>query len=198
MESWTDQVVIEGVIGHGSPARFLAKTTPETVPRYHLGHIGNGDRPSEQEIRGEFKAIPQSLILDVACLARKTRSDISRRAPGTLNGPSTANSSGSYSHVPITTLMPIWTRKNRGRGDSGVDSSLGPGRSIAHSPAESGASCLKSCSGKTQSRDLEFQKYGSAQVWPCVFQCQPVRRKSSSGWDFPPESLEIFDPGVPP
>jgi pyruvate,water dikinase len=99
-----DAVVIEAVVG--SPEQVVSgKVTPEQYRLFVLGE----DKLSTVQFEGEGK-IPQSLIKQVAYLARKLENNY-YGIPQDIEWSYDGQTLWVLQARPITTLVPIWTRK---------------------------------------------------------------------------------------
>lgn len=100
-----DAVVIEAVVG--APEQVVSgKVTPEQYRLFVLGE----DKLSTVQFEGEGK-IPQSLIKQVAYLARRLENNY-YGIPQDIEWSYDGQTLWVLQARPITTLVPIWTRKN--------------------------------------------------------------------------------------
>jgi phosphohistidine swiveling domain-containing protein len=191
MESWTDQVVIESVLGQCNqlvsgqmtPARFTVS----------FARCGPGNRPSEQDIRGDVTEIPQSLILEVACLARKleeTFQGVPQDVEWTFDG----QQLWVLQSRPITTSMPIWTRKIAAEVIPGL---IHPLTWSINQPLTCGVwgNLFEVVLGKANSQDLEFQNTAQLNFGRAYFNAS-LLGQIFLRMGLPPESLEFLTQGA--
>lgn len=191
MESWADQVVIEGVLGHGSQL-VSGQATPERFT-ISFDSLKKGDRPSEQDIRGEFKDIPLSLILDVACLTRNLEETF-QGVPQDIEWTFDGQQLWVLQSRPITTLMPIWTRKIAAEVIPGL---IHPLTWSINRPLTCGVwgNLFEVVLGKAQSQDLDFQQTAQLNFGRAYFNAS-LLGQIFLRMGLPPESLEFLTQGA--
>ena len=176
LESWLDQVVIEGVKGHAKQL-VSGQTTPERFI-VSFAKTTKGHRPSAQDIRGQdirsqTNEIPNSLILDLATLARKIENTF-QGIPQDIEWTFDGQRLWVLQSRPITTLVPIWTRKIAAEVIPGL---IHPLTWSINRPLTCGVwgNLFTTVLGQNQSQDLDFQKTATPSFWTSLFQCQFIR-----------------------
>ncbi|MEM9137926.1 MAG: PEP/pyruvate-binding domain-containing protein, partial [Cyanobacteria bacterium P01_F01_bin.42] len=191
VESWLDQVVVEGVVGHASQL-VSGQTTPE---RFVVSFAQAGrDNPSEQDIRGQGQDIPRSLILEVACLARRLEATF-QGVPQDIEWTFDGQQVWILQSRPITTLTPTWTRKIAAEVIPGL---IHPLTWSINRPLTCGVwgKLFKVVLGHKNSRDLDFLRTADLHFGRAYFNAS-LLGQIFLRMGLPPESLEFLTQGAP-
>ncbi|MCM1983283.1 glycerol-3-phosphate acyltransferase [Lyngbya confervoides] len=192
LESWNNKVVIEGLPGFASSV-VSGQKTPETYA-VCFDQVPPGQPPLPEQVEGEPGDLPLSLVTAVADLARRIEATF-QGVPQDVEWTYDGQTLWVLQARPITTLLPIWTRKIAAEVIPGI---IPPLTWSINQPLTCSVwgRIFQIVLGSSRSADLDFQRTADLHYGRAYFNAS-LLGKIFLRMGLPPESLEFLTRGAP-